>query len=142
VEPLTRGLAGYFKRRMLKLPGVLWRLSRSPGVYARTLADYDVLLTPVVGHTTPKLGHLSPEVDFETLLPRLRNFVAFSPLNNATGSPAMSVPLGMTDSGLPIGVHFAGRHGDERTLLELACELEQARPFRRIQDATPPVDEG
>lgn len=138
VEHLTRGLAGHFRGRMRELPGVLWRLSRSPGVYARTLADYDVLLTPVVGHTTPKLGHLSPGVDFETLLPRLRNFVAFSPLNNATGSPAMSVPLGMSDSGMPIGVHFAGRHGDERTLLELAYELEQARMFRRIQDPTTP----
>lgn len=135
VESLTRGLAGHFKGAMLRTPGVIWRLARSAGVYARTLADYDVLLTPTVGHTTPKLGHLSPSVDFETLLPRLRNFVAFSPLNNATGSPAMSVPLGMTDDGLPVGVHFAGRHGDERTLLELAYELEQSRPFRRIQDA-------
>jgi amidase len=103
------------------------------------MADYDVLITPVVGHTTPKLGHLSPEVDFETLLPRLRNFVSFSPLNNATGSPAMSVPLGSTSDGLPIGVHFAGRHGGERTLLELAYELEQSRPFRRIQDAANPT---
>jgi Asp-tRNA(Asn)/Glu-tRNA(Gln) amidotransferase A subunit family amidase len=83
-----------------------------------------------------KLGHLSREVDFETLLPRLRNFVAFSPLNNATGSPAMSLPLGSTSDGLPIGVHFAGRHGGERTLLELAYELEHSRPFPRIQNAT------
>jgi amidase len=135
VERLTRGLAGHFGGHVWRLPGVLWRLGRSAGVYARTLADYDVLLTPVVGHSTPKLGHLSPDVDFETLLPRLRNFVAFSPLNNATGSPAMSIPFGTTENGLPIGVHFAGRHGDERTLLELAYELEQERPFRRIQDA-------
>jgi amidase len=62
----------------------------------------------------------------------LRNFVAFTPLNNATGSPAMSLPLASTSDGLPIGVHFSGRHGDERTLLELAYELEQSRPFRRI----------
>jgi len=134
VESLTRGLAGYFKSRMLQSPGAMWRLSRSASIYARTLASYDVLLMPVVGHTTPKLGHLSPGVDFETLLPRLRNFVAFSPLNNATGSPAMSLPLGATADGLPVGVHFAGRHGEERTLLELAYELEQSRPFRRIQD--------
>ncbi len=135
VEDLTRGLAGFYKARFLRTPGALYRLARSAQLYARTLADYDVLLTPVVGHTTPKLGHLSPDVDFETLLPRLRNFVAFSPLNNATGSPAMSVPLCSTLDGLPIGIHFAGKHGDERRLLELAYELEQYRPFRRIQTA-------
>lgn len=134
IESLTRGLADFYKRRMHQTPGAMYRLARAPGIYARALADYDVLLTPVVGHTTPKLGHLSPEVDFETLLPRLRNFVSFSPLNNATGSPAMSVPLGSTADGMPIGVHFAGRHGDERTLLELAYELEGTRPFPRIQD--------
>ncbi len=137
VESLTRGLAGFYKSRMLKTPGAMFRLARSAGVYARTLADYDVLLTPVVGHTTPRLGYLSPDVDFETLLARLRNFVSFSPLNNATGSPAMSLPLGASDEGLPIGVHFAGRHGDERTLLELAYELEQSKPFRRIQEGQP-----
>lgn len=136
IESLTRGLADFYKRRMLKTPPALYRLARSSKVYAKGLGDHDALLTPVVGHATPPLGHLSPDVDFETLLPRLLNFVAFSPLNNATGSPAMSVPLGATESGMPIGVHFAGRHGDERTLLELAFELEQSKPFRRIQDVT------
>lgn len=113
----------------------MFRLARSARIYARTLTDYDAMLSPVVAHTTPKLGYLSPDVDFETLFARLRNFVCFTPLNNATGSPAMSLPLGSTSDGLPIGVHFSGRHGDERTLLGLAYELEQSRPFRRIQVA-------
>src|SRR5579862_5369234 len=89
VDGLTRGLASFYRRHMLQTPGALFRLARSARVYARTLADYDAMLSPVVAHTTPKLGHLSPEVDFETLFARLRNFVAFTPLNNATGSPAM-----------------------------------------------------
>jgi amidase len=135
VEGLTRGLASFYKSRVLQTPGAMFRLARSARVYARTLTDYDIMLSPVVAHTTPKLGHLAPDVDFETLLPRLRNFVCFTPLNNATGSPAMSLPLGSTSDGLPIGVHFSGRHGAERTLLELAYELEQSRPFRRIQAA-------
>jgi len=134
VEDLTKGLAGYYRGRIAQTPGALSRLARSARLYAQTLTHYDALITPVLGHTTPKLGHLAPGLDFKTLLPRLQNFVAFSPLNNATGSPAMSVPLGQTPDGLPIGVHFAGRHGEERTLLELAFELEQTRPFRRIQD--------
>jgi amidase len=138
VDNLTRGLASFYKSRMLQTPGAMFRLARSPGIYARSLVDYDVMLSPVVGHTTPKLGHLSPEQAFEALFPRLLNYVCFTPLNNATGSPAMSVPLGETPDGLPIGVHFSGRHGDERTLLELAFELEQSRPFRRIHRAASP----
>jgi amidase len=133
IEGLTRGLARFYKRSMLQTPGAMFRLARSASIYARTLTDYDVMLSPVVAHVTPKLGHLAPDVDFETLFPRLRNYACFTPLNNATGSPAMSVPLGSTSEGLPIGVHFSGRQGEERTLLELAYELEQSRPFRRIQ---------
>ncbi len=132
VEGLTRGLADFYKRRMMKTPGALFRLARSKHVYARTMVDYEVMLSPVVAHTTPKLGHLAPDVDFETLFPRMLNYACFTPLNNATGSPAISLPLAATSDGLPIGVHFSGRHGDERTLLELAYELEQSRPFRRI----------
>jgi amidase len=58
--------------------------------------------------------------------------VAFTPLNNASGSPAMAVPMGSTPEGLPVGVQLMARHGDERTLLEVAYELEQAAPFRRL----------
>jgi len=63
-------------------------------------------------------------------------FAAYTPLFNATGHPAMSVPLCWNDKGLPIGMQFVGRYGDEATLFRLAGQLEKARPWF---DHFPPI---
>jgi amidase len=62
-------------------------------------------------------------------LHRAVQFVPYTPVFNVTGQPAMSVPLFWNDGGLPIGVHFAARFGDEATLFRLAGQLEAARPW-------------
>jgi amidase len=67
---------------------------------------------------------------------RTFDFVPYTPVFNVTGQPAMSVPLHWNVQGLPIGMHFAGRFGDEATLFRLAGQLERARPWA---DRTPPV---
>ncbi len=56
-------------------------------------------------------------------------FIPWTPVFNITGQPAMSVPLHWNKEGLPIGMHFVGRFGDEAGLYRLAGQLEEARPW-------------
>jgi len=135
LDNFTKGLAGYYRQHWLQTPWALRRLKRSQRDYAQVFNSVDVILSPVLAHTTPKLGYLAPEQPFEELFDRLHRYVIFTPWNNAAGGPAMSLPLGATASGLPIGIHFSAGHGNERSLLELAFEIERALPWRRIQDA-------
>ena len=90
------------------------------------------MLSPVLAHTTPEIGHLDPSQDFETMMDKLTRYASFTPLNNASGGPAISLPMGHSTNNLPIGMQFAANHGDERTLLELAFELEEAQPWKTI----------
>lgn len=137
VDGLTAGLARTFKHQFYRLPGALWRLRRSRQDYAKAIAGFDAVLTPVLGHTTPALGYLSPKIPFDTLFERLTRYVGFTPLANATGAPAIAVPAGVTGNNLPVGVQFMARHGDERTLLDLAYTLEAETPWPLLCQATP-----
>ena len=92
------------------------------------------MLTPTLSLVTPELGWLDPSQSYETVIARLREWVAFTPLQNASGDPAISLPMGISSKGLPIGVHLAAARGFDRRLVEVAYELEEAQPFARIQD--------
>ena len=106
------------------------RIDRSPRSALRSRrVCQKVLPVPPAAHTTPRLGYLSAEAGFPEMFDRLQRYVAFTPLHNASGAPGISVPAGLTREGLPIGVHLSARLGQDRTLLELAYELEAARPF-------------
>ena len=67
---------------------------------------------------------------------RLTDWVAFTPWQNVTGDPAISLPLAESAAGLPVGMMFAAPAGHEATLLELGYELEEARPFKRLTGLT------
>jgi amidase len=134
LDNLTRGLAANFRRRSWRLPLMLFRLRRMSQQRRRTIRGYDLVLSPVLGRVTPQLGYLSPELPFRELFQRLMHYVSFTPLNNINGTPAISLPIGVAATGLPIGVQLSAGFGDERTLLEIAYELEQAKPWRRITD--------
>ena len=134
LDNLTLGLARHCTRNLHKLPLTMARIAASQHVAARFFNDYDVVLTPTVATETPLLGHLDPANDYDEIIERLMAWVAFTPLQNATGQPAISLPLATTAAGLPQGMMFGAGAGHEATLLELAYELEEARPFARIQN--------
>ncbi|MFT4126556.1 MAG: amidase [Gordonia sp. (in: high G+C Gram-positive bacteria)] len=135
LDPFTRGLSRHFHRRLWRTPLFLRGLRRSTAMFREVFARFDVVYSPTLAHTTPEIGYLDPGGDFTEILERLVRYVAFTPANNTAGTPAISLPLGRTSTGLPLGLHFSADLGDERTLLELAFELEAARPFARIQEA-------
>jgi amidase len=111
------------------------RFARGVAVW---LGDLDVWLTPTMSSPPAALGAIT-STDEEPLraLEAGGATVAYAGVvANITGNPAMSVPLCWNADGLPIGVHFLGRYGDEATLFQLAGQLERARPWA---DRRPPV---
>ena len=132
VDHLTRGLADLYKKNFYHTPFMLYRLKKVNQQYLQFFNECDVVLSPTLAHTTPELGFLSPQQDFEQLMDRLQNYAAFTPIQNVSGAPAISLPMGQTSLGLPIGVQLSSRLGDEKTLLELAFALEEAKPWQKI----------
>lgn len=126
----------------------LQRVSREIG---RFFENYDVLLTPVLNQPPVKIGSLKPSASEQTQLKVIARsgqtwileamgiikplaaqtfeFVPWTPVFNVTGQPAMSVPLHWNAEGLPIGMHFVGKWGDEATLFRLAGQLEKEKPW-------------
>lgn len=131
-DELTRGLAERARSRLWRMPVAIARLRRSRRTSARFFADHDLLLCPTLARTTPEIGWLDPAQPYETLVERLQQWVAFTPWQNATGDPAISLPMGADASGLPVGVQLAGPLGQDRRVLEVALALEAAQPFTRI----------
>ncbi len=98
---------------------------------------FDVFLCPTTITPPPEIGHIDPvRLDPKELNRRQARTFGFTPPFNFTGQPAISLPLGWSADGLPIGMMFAGRWADEATLLALAAQLEEARPWR---DRRPPI---
>jgi amidase len=133
LDNLTLGLDRHATRNLHRLPLAITRLSRLRKVTERLYRDYDVMLMPTLAEETPRIGHLDPTADYQQVIDRLVDWVAFTPLQNATGEPAISLPLNESDSGMPVGMMFSAPLGHERRLLELAFELEAAKPWPRIQ---------
>jgi Asp-tRNA(Asn)/Glu-tRNA(Gln) amidotransferase A subunit family amidase len=131
IEPLTRAIA----ERGMAMPAAdyirhLQTMQRETRRIAHFFAKYDVWLTPTLATPPPPIGRFSSDIDdVDAWLAGLMGFIPFTYLFNVTGQPAMSMPLGMSADGLPIGCHFAARYGEEGTLFALAGQIERASPW-------------
>lgn len=127
----------------------------------RLYADYDIVICPVLARPPAKIGELratGAELALHEMVARFGlsaplklpgvvdqavaavfSYCAFTPVQNFTGQPSMSVPLYWNDEGVPVGTMFTGRFGDEATMFRVAAQLEKARPWR---DKRPPVFAG
>ena len=105
-------------------------LQRAGHEVGRFFLDHDLLLTPTMAQPPVAIGRWNfIEGDAMASFAESSRCTAFTPLFNATGQPAMSVPLYWNAQGMPIGVQFGARLGEEGLLFQLAAQLEAARPW-------------
>jgi amidase len=132
LDNLSLGLDATAARNLHRVPLAIARLSTLRRHTARMYRTHDVVLMPTLAGETVRVGHLDPTADYDQIMDRLMEWVAFTPLQNATGEPAISLPLAQSASGMPVGMMLGAPLGHERRLLELAYELEAASPWPRL----------
>ena len=116
--------------------------------YGRQMAAFfetcDILLTPTLAEPPAAIGRFAHDTeDYVGYRIGPEGVFAYSPYTaafNATGQPAVSVPLFWNDEGLPIGVHLAGRFGEDTRLMSLCAEIERHRPWFHRLPAVPGID--
>lgn len=136
-EGLTWGLYQWGKTVTAAQYQLSWAgLQAAAREIARQQQPYDAWITPVLARPPLQIGEIDlEETDVAKGLRPIASYVPFAALQNVTGQPAISLPLARSKSGLPIGVQFVGRFGEEHVLLQLAAQIERAEPWR----ARPPV---
>lgn len=105
-------------------------ISRQVGAF---FEGYDLLLTPTMARLPLMLGELDQNrtgIEAREWTRAVFDWCNFTPLFNATGQPAISLPLHFTDKNLPVGMQFVGKMNDESRLLAIASQLEQAMPWK------------
>lgn len=96
---------------------------------ADLLERYDLLMTPTVAVPAFPHGQFPTQIGNHVMEDPRRGFSPYTRPFNVIGSPAASIPCGMSSEGLPIGLHIIGRHEDEATILRASAAFEQARPW-------------
>ncbi|WP_324194704.1 amidase [Nocardia terpenica] len=137
LQPLTR----YVREQAAEVSatgvlGLLSQLQNASRAAMRALIDVDIVLTPTLAAVSAPIGYFTETGDPAEHLLRQRQFSPFCAPYNLTGQPAVSLPLGWTGDGLPIGVMLGGRPGEDATLLAVCAALEEAAPWA---DRHPPM---
>jgi len=153
LEPTTRALVRLGAALSGREVALAWeRLGMFSRRFSRALDGYDVLLTPTLSQTPRPIGALEPRGAKRAALAALNTlplargflmadalalfaedvfeFIGYTPLANITGQPSLSLPLGETTGGVPVGVLATGRYGAEHDLIALGAQAEQARPWQ------------
>lgn len=131
LEPLT--WSAYRAGKTLTADKVGWAMQTLRAITREIVGrwrEFDVMLMPVTIAPPPKIGFIDPvNLEPKEVNRRQARVFGYTPPFNMTGQPAISLPLGQSADGLPIGMMFVGRYADEATLLRLAAQLEAARPW-------------
>ena len=112
------------------------RMEGIVAAYLSRLSEIDVWMTPTFGNETVRIGVFGPDVAWHDQSEQLVDYAGYCWIDNFAGSPSISLPMGFSDAGLPVGVQFATKPGGEALLLALAYQLEAAVQWWRH---TPPI---
>ena len=137
-EGLTWGLYQYGKTITAAQYQLCWATLQSVSrQVAAWQQPYDAWITPVLAQPPMKIGTVNlEETDLMKGFAPIIGYVPFTAMQNITGQPAIGLPLSWSRSGLPIGVQFVGRFGEEHVLLQLAAQIENAQPWSKKR---PPI---
>lgn len=132
LDPLTHGLRKHFIKHFKDTPRSVMMYHKANQIFKEQTGHYDAVLSPVTAFPAPKLGYLSPNVPYDEMIGRLIHYAGFTAMHNVLGTPAISLPMHFTKDGQPVGIQIASHKGQEKRLLELAFELEDAQPFTHL----------
>ncbi|MDI9917522.1 amidase [Rhodococcus sp. IEGM 1379] len=139
LEPMTRMI---YDRANANTAGeyvkALRDLEKAATMLGGYFTDYDLLLTPTLGTVVPPLGLLDT-MNPASLWEHGMSFSGMTSPFNVTGQPAISLPLGKDSAGMPVGVQLVAAFGREDLLLQVAAQLEVARPWNTAP-VWPPVE--
>ncbi|HLL28882.1 MAG TPA: amidase family protein [Xanthobacteraceae bacterium] len=133
IEGLSWGMYQYGRTVLAAQYQLNWTMLQGLSRHvARWQQPYDAWITPVLSQPPIKIGSINlEETDLMKAFAPIIGYLPFTVLQNITGQPAISLPLAWSKSGLPIGLQFVGRFGEEHVLLALAAQLEKAQPWSK-----------
>jgi amidase len=142
IDPITRGTwqagRGITAAQYINALTMMHNLSRE---IVQRLAPYDALVTPTLTRPAVKLGTMPSRDPWKIdkngkRVHDIYTWTAFAFPFNATGQPAVSIPMGFNQAGLPLGLQIVGRPNDEAGIIALSAQFEEARPWK---DKLPPL---